>query len=188
MRIGIDIDDVITATSRSIMKFIENHKYKDNVLDEIYLVMHGDPTSEETLKFFKDNLNELYNNLELNDNAREVIAKLKDDGNTIVLITGRGERNVAYKGVIDITYNYLEKNQIPYDKIYFEAVDKTGICKEENIDVLVDDSIQNCTEFKNIGGKPILFNSELNSKFDSVDIERANDWNEVYSIIKKLKK
>ena len=184
MKIGIDIDDVITATSSSIMKFIENHKYKDNVLNEIYLVMHGDTTSEETLKFFKENLNELYNNLELNNNAKEVITKLKEEGNTIVLITGRGERDEAYKGVIDITYDYLEKNQIPYDKIYFEAVDKTGICKEENIDVLIDDSIQNCREFKNIGGKPILFNSELNSKFDSEEIERANDWNEVYSIIK----
>lgn len=183
MKIGIDIDDVITLTSISIMKFIENHKYKENVLNEIYPVMRGDPTSEETLKFFKENLNELYNNLELNGNAKEIITKLKNEGNTIILITGRGERNQAYKGVIDITYNYLEKNQIPYDKIYFEAVDKTIICREEHIDILIDDSIQNCIEFKDIGGKPILFNSDLNSKFDSKEIKRANDWNDVYKII-----
>jgi uncharacterized HAD superfamily protein len=186
MKIGIDIDDVITATSSSIMKFLENHRYKDNVLNEIYLVMHGDPTSEETLKFFKENLNELYNNLELNSHAQEIITKLKEEGNTIILITGRGERNEAYKGVIDITYDYLEKNKIPYDKIYFEAVDKTGICKEERIDILIDDSIQNCTEFKKIGGKAILFNSKLNSKFNSSEIIRASDWNEVYRILKDM--
>ena len=60
--------------------------------------------------------------------------------------------------------------------------------RNENIDILIDDSIQNCREFKNIGGKPILFNSELNSKFDSEEIERANDWNEVYRIIKNIEK
>lgn len=183
MKIGIDIDDVITATSSSIMKFIENHRYKDNVLNEINLIMHGDPTSEETLKFFKENLDELYNGLELNNNAKEIITKLKDEGNTIILITGRGERSEAYKGIIDITYNYLNRSHIPYDKIFFEAVDKTSICKEERIDILIDDSLQNCTEFKNIGGKSILFSSKLNSKFDSSEIIRANDWNDVYRII-----
>lgn len=40
--------------------------------------------------------------------------------------------------------DWLNKNDIYFDKLIVNARDKKRVCIEENIDILIDDSISNC--------------------------------------------
>lgn len=50
MRIGIDIDDVITDTSASIRKYIDKSEHRDIIYNYIEEVMRGEMPNEEIKK------------------------------------------------------------------------------------------------------------------------------------------
>ena len=52
---------------------------------------------------------------------------------------------------------------------------------ENNIDLLIDDSISNCLSVVNCGIEAIMINNEKNSNHD---IKTFRDWKEIYIYIK----
>ena len=58
---------------------------------------------------------------------------------------------------------YSEKNLIYYDKLIVNARDKGQACIENNIDLLIDDSISNCSSVYNCGIEAIMISNEKNS-------------------------
>ena len=54
MRIGIDIDDVITDTSSSIRKYIDKSDNKGHIYNHIEEVMRGEMPTQEIKNFYKD--------------------------------------------------------------------------------------------------------------------------------------
>lgn len=46
----------------------------------------------------------------------------------------------------ELCKRYLSKYNIKYDKLIVDAYDKGSICKRENIDVFIDDSVRNFFE------------------------------------------
>ena len=89
-----------------------------------------------------------------------------------------------------MTVAWLTKNNIVYDELFltdaFKHNEKAKICKEKQIDIMIDDSLNVCKECSNIGVKALLFNSEYNRKVQV--FQRVTSWQEIYNFIINYKK
>lgn len=176
MRIGIDIDDVITDTSSSIRKYIDKSDNKSNIYEHIEEVMRGEMPTQEIKNFYRDNSINIFRDAKVKENASLVIQKLIDEGNEIFIITSRGE--VKFKGSEKLTLDYLKTNNINYTQILFNSFEKANICKENSIDIMIDDSIKYCIDIANNDMKSILFTSVVN-KDEAVKVPRVDNWLEL---------
>lgn len=183
MRIGIDIDDVITNTSASIRNYIEKYKNNQDIYEHIEAVMRGEMPTENIKKFYEENSLNIFRDAKVKENASKVIKELIDRGDEIYLITARGEQN--FKGSEELTFKYLKENDIPYNKIIFNSYDKAKLCKDNRIDVMIDDSIKHCENVAKENIRSIVFTSVVNEK-EQTTVTRVNNWIELKKEIDKL--
>lgn len=176
MRIGIDIDDVITNTSESMKEYINKYDTEGEINSHIEEVMRGEMPTPAIKKFFENNSLKIFQNAKIKENASEVTKQLIENGNEIYLITSRGE--IRFKGSEKFTLEYLKLNNIKYTKILFNSFEKSKICKENKIDLMVDDSVKYCMEIEKENIKSILFTSEVNKNVKT-STKRVNDWLEL---------
>lgn len=163
--IGIDIDDTLTETS-SFANSLVGSKVKD----------YHELEREELLKFVHENIENITLNVEVKKDAIEVLRKWKSEEKKIVFITARGEENVA----IFKTLLYFKKYDIPFDKIVFKKHSKALTCKEENVDVFIDDKEIVLNEVKEKGIKTIKMGGE------SENHEVVHSWLELSNIIERI--
>ena len=192
MRIGIDIDDTMTNIkdklnaaamqyAKSLNKDVKNIDY--NIVDvynngNIYQKLFN--FNYEELKYFLGTIQEeITDNAIPRENCVEVINKLHNDGNGIYIITARDKEFHEYPYLQ--SKEWLEKNLIYYDKLIVNARDKGKVCIENNIDLLIDDSISNCLNVDNLGIDTII----IGNKNDR-GIKNINNWQEIYEYIKKI--
>lgn len=185
MRIGIDIDDVITNTSETIEEYVMQHKNSNKIQEHMKEIMKGNPSNPEVIEFCIETYIEVFQRVKLKDNAKEVIQKLLDEGNEIYLITARGENLEFLKGSEKITKEFLEDNNIKYNKIIFNAINKAQLCVDNQIDLMIDDSVEHCEDVKDIGIESIVFTSEVNKNI-STTVERVNNWLELESKLHEI--
>lgn len=179
MRIGIDIDDTITNTQAKIdeiAKEIENLEIYDNSKHWFY--ERYNCSLEDDDKFLRKHVENFMSNASVKDGASLYINKLHDNGYEIYIITARS--NHYSENVPDITKEYLDKNNIIYDKLLLNCHDKAKACKDYNIDIMIDDSIEHISDIENIGIKTIVMDNEYNQDIGSL---RAHTWKDVYEII-----
>lgn len=184
MRIGIDIDDVLTDTSEVMKEYIAKYDESGEVSNYLVEVMRGELPTENIKKFMAKNVVNIQKETKVKENASEVIRRLIDNGDEIIFITSRGEQK--YKGSEAITIACLESNQIKYTKIIFNAYDKARICKENNIDLMIDDSVKYCEEIKKQNIDSIVFTSIVNKDIKT-NIKRVNNWLELEKLIIKMR-
>lgn len=175
MRIGIDIDDVITDTSSVVKKYIDKSNDKE-ISERMEEVMRGEMPTQSIKKFFDDNSRYIYKEVKVKDGASEVIQEWLDKGNEIYIITSRG--NIRFKGSEPITLEFFKLNNIKYTSILFNSFEKAKICKDNNIDIMVDDSVKHCTEIAKEGIKSVLFTSIVNRAINT-QVPRVNNWLEL---------
>ncbi len=185
MRIGIDIDDVITNTSETIKKYVMNHKNSEIIQEHMKEIMKGNPSNSEVIEFCMEIYLKVFQEVKLKDNAKEVIQNLLDKGNEIYLITARGENFEFFRGSEEVTKKFLEDNGIHYNKIIFNAINKAQLCLDNQIDLMIDDSVEHCEDVKNVGIKSIVFTSEVNKNV-ATTIERVNNWLELELILNEM--
>ena len=194
MRIGIDIDNTITDIQEQLNQAaydyairlgkdinknieVEDSKNDGNIYKKKYNFTY------EELKYFLGNIQEeITNNAVPRENAVEVIRKLKEEQNEIYIITARD--NEFHDDPYMLSKNWLDKNQIVYNKLIVNARNKDIVCKEEKIDIFIDDQLGNCLKVANIEIETIRFTSEK-EKYDN--IVNISSWNDVYEYIRKRK-
>lgn len=185
MRIGIDIDDTITDTW-SYMVPIYSQVFNipveelSNSLPYYNSVKKLNLTVEEYFKIMQPYYEENTLNIPIKKDAKEVINALKKEGHKIIFITARGK---MYREPASITEVYLEKNGIMYDKLITNATDKATICKNENIDLFIDDSYKHCLSVSSVGIKVLMYNANYNKNIK--EFNHIASWNEVYDYINK---
>ena len=179
MRIGIDIDDTITNT-QEVIDEIAQTKESRKIYDRTkhWFTDRFNCTQEDDDKFFYKYATTFMAEATIKEGASEYINKLHDEGYEIYIITARS--NKFAPDIMDITLDYLAKNEIKYDKIIFQSHNKADICRENNIDVMVDDSIEHIEEITNVGIKVIIMDNEYNRNSNGT---RAKNWEEVYNLI-----
>ena len=152
MRIGIDIDGVLTDVIRYACDygskyFFDKYGKLDINIDSWSLKDMFNVSDEED----KECWLKIVDNYAINESARpfaaEIIDKIKNENNEIYIITARsaskwddvnGEMN-------NILISWLNNNNIKYDKLIVSK-EKLEICKNYKIDIMIEDKTENTEE------------------------------------------
>jgi uncharacterized HAD superfamily protein len=194
IRIGIDIDSTINKAhffdiihGREFCKDM-NFPAEENLnkckvkemfglTDELY--------NEYMRRYFPWNCK--YNEVEVG--AAEAIRILRRNGNQINIITARDENyyneHQWYTGkmMVHDTKEWFARNQIPYDNIFF-CPDKLKICKENEIDVMVDDDPENIIELSTNGIPVIIAGQSYNEYLaGEPNVWYCRNWVEILDIL-----
>ena len=191
MRIGIDLDGVITDIARFVADYGTKFCYENNIEFKLNAGEYDEAKAlgisyEDAEKFWNEYLPYYAMKYNAREFAREVIAKLKET-NEIYIITARNEDGLppeSYGHMQEIVVNWLKHQNIAYDKIIFTKGSKLPYCLENNIDVMIEDSPRNILD---ISSKvPVLcFDNPYNENINGENITRVYSW---YDILKKLEK
>ena len=180
MRIGIDIDDTITNSWESLIpiyKEVFNVEIKEDT-EPYYGAVKDKMTLEEFLVIGKHYENKMAN-VPVKEDVSEVLNKLKQEGNTIIFITARGN---SYTDAYKTTKEYLDKYHIPYDKIIINTWEKAKVCQSENIDLFIDDAQKHCQEVSELGIDVLMMETNYNKEIKG--FKHVKNWKEVYEYIK----
>ena len=193
MKIGIDIDGVLTNiekwqldkgssyfTEKYNLSIVDPDGYS---LDEIFNI-----SKEKSEEFWHKYLIEYSTKLKARPFAAEVIKKLHQK-NEIYIITARvytTEKSNRGKEMRNIVKNWLKENEIIYDKIIFTPEDKLAICKENNIDIMIEDKKENINKIsKEI--PVICYHAGYNKNCKGQNIYRAYSWYDILYKVNNLK-
>lgn len=192
MKIGIDIDGVLTncfeATVDNATKYfyenkidykIDSSKYYEN---EMFSV-----SNENVEKFWNQYLPEYAQRLPARKYASEVISKLKQK-NEIYIITARNEEGLPkelHGRMQDMVKKWLKDNSIEYDKLIFSTGSKLDICKQENVNIMIEDKPNNIQEISEY--VPVLcFDNPWNQGLEGKNIIRVYSWYDILENIESI--
>jgi 5'(3')-deoxyribonucleotidase len=193
-RIAIDLDDTLVPTIELLIKEI----FKANKT-KWFKGYHSleDLSFEERDAFYKY-IRQTLNNQDIKKfkpipGAKTIIRKLIKD-HELYIITGRtiDVKNHTHKWVKEYFPNTFK--EIIFSEYYKSddfVKDKGELCKEYGIDLIVDDNKSYIMDCYKHNIKTIVFDYKKNypwskSKYPN-DIKIANDWKQVYAIIKNTK-
>lgn len=199
MNIGIDIDDTLSNSFESVFadsqKFdieelgnsgevkqygkISNHNYIET--------MYSHWTPEQTDLFWKKYFINMLTKAIPKTYAPEIVQKIKQEGNKVIIITSRYEV-VQRKNIIeDYTKQWLKKNDIPYDELIMNAQNKLEVAAKAKVDLFIDDSISHCTKMQEGKIKALLYTTIMNQSLDVPELERVYSWPQIYIKYTKFK-
>ena len=194
MIIGIDIDNTITDIEEELNNAAYEYaiklgkSIKEHLQDFEDIKNNGDVYKErfqfsyDELKYFLKNIQEkITNRAEPRSNAVKIINRLREDGHKIIIITARDSE--FHDEPYLLSKNWLDKNNIEYDKLIVNAREKGAVCKNEDIDLFIDDQLNNCLDVLKENIKVIRFSDEV---CDNKDIVNLNNWTKIYEYIGEL--
>lgn len=185
MRIGIDIDDTICSTFDFVLPYcckyygIDYNEAKEKGYSLEYLI-----NNYGYYDFAKKYYGKIIPYVPLKKDVVKYLNKIKRRGHQIIFITARSNR--GYDNPYQLTYDYLIKNNIPFDELITDALEKEKACVDESIDVYLDNDINNCIKTKNIGINTYLSISENSQK--NKDFKCVKNFKQFYNLIKKEEK
>lgn len=192
MRIGIDIDGVMTNIEEFVADYGTKFCYENNLC---YRVKQNEYDEEKALGISNENSEKFWNKYlkyyvteyKARDFAAEVIQKLKQDGHEIYIVTARNEWGLTdddYGKMKQFVKEWLEKNSICYDKIIYTEGSKVPYCIGNYIDIMIEDAPENV---KDIATQiPVLcYNCGYNIDVKGKNITRVYSWYDIYNKIKK---
>ncbi len=189
MRIGLDIDNVITDFDKTILaEFEKEDKNKRNKgivnPNGRHIVNLFDWSAEEVEEFFINNMERLAKILEPREDAKYYMDKMIADGHELILISHRAAPH--YKHPREVTINWLKENKIPYTKLVLsKTTDKSPECIENKIDIFFDDDINNCKAVLTSGIRSCIMGTKQNKHYKS-NFERVENLKELYDKVCKL--
>lgn len=195
MNIGIDIDDTISETFETLLPYAQKYTIEDlnreskvkidsNCTNHFYILYTNGWSEEEAKKFWLKYYAEILKKVNIKKFAAETINRLKEKGHKIYLITARWD--MPNDDINQITKEWLKENNVLYDKLFTNASDKLKLIKENNIDLFIDDSFNNCKDIvDNSSAKVYLMNSRVNGSLEHEKMRRVFSWPEVDYLINK---
>lgn len=191
MNIGIDIDNTLTEIQDELNKAAYDYAIKlgkdikDNSNSSEDAKNNGDSYKKkfqfnyEELKYFlKDIQEEITNNALPRKYVVEIIKKLRTEGHKIYIITARDSE--FHDDPYLLSKNWLDKNNIEYDKLIVNARDKAPVCVEENIDIFIDDQLNNYLNVAKKGIQTIRISDDNKEYENTITL---CDWKQIYDYI-----
>ena len=190
MKIGIDLDGVVFDSENTfrvyeeIFAIEELHKKIINREEPKYQTRYN-WTSEEQSRFNDKYLLQGSRDCHLMAGFKAVYERLKKMGFELIVITARG---MFFEEMIDDAKRILDENNIIFDKYYWNCHRKKDICKEERIDIMIDDDYHIIEDISNEKIKTIYFRHENLKKLNETDfIHEVNNWGDIYRYLAELK-
>lgn len=182
MRIGVDIDGVITDFVDGFVSLVKE-KYSfiiresDIIYHDLDLVL-GIPKNEAYNLVFEN----LVNRLSLIDGAKKGLIELSNAGHSIHIITARPS------SLNDITVSFLKDNGIPFSSIVYLNHSEKHLC-DMKLDVVIEDSLVDAINFATCDSDCVvlLFSHPWNRSINVKNLfTRVKSWGEIVFIIKDL--
>ena len=170
MRIGIDIDGVLTNIEEFIADYEVKFCYENNLSYRVNLKEYDEAkalgiSAENCEKFWNKYLKYYAKEYRARDFASEVIKKLKEEGHEIYIVK-----------------EWLKKNNIYYDKIVYTEETKLPYCVGNYIDIMIEDKPENVKEIST--KMPVLcYNCNYNADVKGKNITRVYSWYDIYNKI-----
>ena len=192
MNIGIDIDGVLTDDDAYRLDTMTKYCFENNLpnIDNPYEYEDKCNWSKETQEDYeKKYFFDYVKNALIRNYASEVIGKLHNEKNKIIIVTGRSKALLNSKigqQVREDTINWLNKNKIVYDEICFARCPKIKEIQEKNIDIMIEDSpetIQQIVKYT----KVLCFDNRYNVNLQCDNMIRVFSWYDIYRKIKDIK-
>lgn len=193
MIIGIDIDDTITDTYAYMFPYSQKYTIEDlgknienidrNCMTHMYATTFHKWSEKEEKEFLDKYYEATLKNVKPKLFAIEVINQLKEEGHTILLITARFPSDKF--DVEKLTEKWLKDNRIDYDKLILNAQDKVKFAKDNQVDVFVDDSIENCKAMAEANIKTYMMDTIINLSDKNDKVKRVYSWPHLYQEISK---
>lgn len=165
MKIGIDIDDTLVDTSKSLDELLQKYnidfkrKYKNKW------------TRKEKNFIFSNYLEEMLVNAKIKKDVREVLDNLNFLGHELIIITARNNKYCA--GIEEFTLKFLKYEKINVSKVYFRQSIKCNLAKQLKLDLMIDDDVRVYNNMKKENIVCILFGDNIKT------------WKEVLQYIKE---
>lgn len=187
MTIGIDIDDTITNSSEIFIEYAKKYNIENNIKHKIDNTTLNANRSfgwnkNELLRFKKQYLQLVLENVIVKDNSVEIINNLKKN-NKIIFITSRNVTELP--NMKEITVNWLQKQGFKYDDLIMNCENKKDACLLNKVDIFIDNSLTQCLNVSSLKNcLVLLFKTKYNLKDDN-DFEKVNGWLEIDYRIKR---
>lgn len=190
MKIGIDIDGVILDYERVLRTYGDLYDFielkKDGIVNrnEHYLRNRYNWTEEERMNFINKYFLELSKQTSLIPGAKDVIHMLQKEGNELIVISARGG---TVKEMKDVAMKKLQEEGISFDKYYWKQDDKLETAKNENVDIMIDDSYDVCKKLSENQIKMIYFrDKDMKEIKENEYVKEVSNWGEIYRYIKSI--
>lgn len=181
MKIGIDIDDTITNTRDLQLKYWKEYVTKNpngNYTEQLPTTIND--FGDDYVQLFWDIYREqLSFQATVKEQVDFVTRKLRNDGHTLCIVTSRPD--YKYENLRERLDDLFNKNNIGIDIIYTDVRNKGQFCRDNSIDLLIDDDIKHINSALENNIKAILFNDR--EDFDGL---HCNNWLELYEIITSM--
>jgi uncharacterized HAD superfamily protein len=190
MRIGVDIDGVLTDVWQFAVNHFSKYLVENNIEYEVgesnYLISKTFGVDESVEDDFWEKWLEFYS---INEPARpfasEVIKRLKEDDNEIYIVTARWtsdrDDEVGEK-MRNIVRNWLKENDIIYDKLVFtrgKNKEKLQEVRDDELDLIIEDNPNNIKQLSTI--VPVIcYDTDYNRDCRGENIYRCYSWYDVY--------
>ena len=194
MRIALDIDGCMTDDNRFRLEQYGKYLYEKNMpyMDLPYEseLKCGYMTREEFGEFWDATFFEYIEQVEPIRYVSEVTHKLHEDGDYIVIATGRHgttQKDPFGEKVRNITKKWLKKHDIYYDEILFSGFPKIDYIRPYKCDVFVEDYSMT---IKSLAKEmPVLiFDNPYNRFLECQNTIRVFSWYDIYRRVKEMEK
>ena len=183
MKIGIDIDGVLTDIHRFYLDYGSKYSYEKKLQGiknlngyEIEEVLDGPKIMYNNFwnKYLKYYRTKKYTR----EFANEITKKLKKQGNEIYIITARRQEDKKY------TTKWLKENKICYNKVICTK-EKLKYCIDNGIDVMIEDCVENINKISEYI-QVLCFDNPWNKECEGKNITRCYSWYDIYEKLQKF--
>ncbi len=190
MKIGIDLDGVVIDSETTFRTYEEI--FDIDILKGNNLINKEEPkfqarynwTNEQEKEFIERYFLTVSKESNLMSGFIGVYNLLKNQGHEFVVITARGG---FVKEMKDDAIRLLEENNIKFNKYYWKVEDKLEICKNEKVDIMIDDDWKIIKKVADNKIKTLYFRDTNLTKLEENDyIKEVNNWGEIYRYIKEM--
>jgi uncharacterized HAD superfamily protein len=192
MRIGIDIDEILTPFLEGFLPFYNERHGTDYSPEKMWSYHLEDVMKRPVTELVKE-VRAFYESGQLEQlapfpEAKVAIKELHNAGHELIVITSR------HSGAIPRTKPWLDTHfQGLFKNVYFtqnaslngEAKTKGSLCRELAIPILIDDDERYAEECSKNGITLLLLNKPWNKDKEMKDAIRVQDWQEVLEKIKE---
>lgn len=190
MKIGIDLDGVVIDSETTFRTYEEI--FDIDILKGNHLINKEEPkfqarynwTNEQEKEFIEKYFLIVSKESNLMSGFIGIYNLLKEQGHEFVVITARGG---LVKEMKDDAIRLLEENNIKFDKYYWNVDDKLEICKNEKVDIMIDDDWKIIKRLAENEVKTLYFrDTNLMKMKENKYIKEVNNWGEIYRYIKEM--
>ena len=192
MKIGIDLDGVVFDSETTFRVYEEIFAVEE--LNGRKMINSEEPkfqqrynwTMEEQQAFIDKYFLEVSKNSGLMSGFKTVYEKLRAQGHEFIVITARGGFISKMK---DDAERILNENGIVFDKYYWFADNKLEICKNEAVDIMIDDDHRIIRKLNENRINSLYFRDTNLVKLDESEfVHEVNNWGDIYRYITERNK